>query len=402
MSELIIKKDSTLADFEEYLGITDLKDRTLIVPNNIKEGGSMGHSLQYCQFLLTWARAKENPVAYSFLIGDDTDKIESFAKKPHGLAAAYFSNKIISDRGKGEDIKHQILSAAAPRIKAMHNGNIDEIRYGPRLDFVFIEGAEHQFHGALYSRVPNAYELEDGETHKDCVRKTKECNDSLFNWLTKLGVAKDIQGKLLKQKDLSNENNQEDGTLGRVLCEAFENTCQHAFRHPDGAHLKKNMRCVSIVKNTTIGRDRIAKIDVSSQKARKPAKDYFEHLASKFTTNERKTIEMLEFSIFDSGSGFASSAKLKDNTSDDLKLVMQCFDRDISSKPHESAGKGLYRILSAVHHLGGFLRLRTSSAEAFFASTAEFDPSMEPEKFVHGGLSHIEGTLITIGIPLKF
>ena len=83
-------------------------------------------------------------------------------------------------------------------------------------------------------------------------------------------------------------------------------------------------------------------------------------------------------------------------------LIELCVQKHQSSKPQKNAGVGIYRILSAVDTLGGFMRIRTSSAEAFYAATEGFSPEMPPTDFVHGGLAHVEGTLITIGIPIAY
>jgi hypothetical protein len=394
MPDLIIPKDSTLADFERYMGLNDLGERTLVLPANIlTNAGSLGTSLSYAQFILTWARRAGSPVVKIDLAEDDQENFHRLVQRAHGLGVAYYSGQVLSNRGLGADIRHSLLKAAAPRIRAMHQGELLETARGSEIEMVFIEGARNEFHGSLYSKAPTISEIADNEKHGELIRPRMEANRFIEGCLKTLSL-----NRKLSQYVRSNKT-----PFGSLLCEAFRNTAEHGYRNADGSKLKGNMRCVRIAKSL-VSRDWIQNFKVGSPESMEAAQKYFDVLSQKKGNYEKKQMQFLEFSIFDSGAGFSRTMgnSLQGNTYSDAELVAKCFDKHKSSKLGDASGRGLSRILSAVHKLGGFVRFRTSTAEAFFAASEDFSPDMAPSEFVSGNLPHAEGTLITVGIPVIF
>lgn len=394
MPDLFIPKDSTLADFERYMGLNDLGERTLILPENIlTNAGSLGTSLSYTQFILTWARRAVFPVVKIDLAEGDEDNYLRLVQRAHGLGVAYYAGQVISDKGFGGDIRYSLLKTAAPRIKAMHRGQLLETARGPEIEMVFIEGAQNEFHGSLYSKAPTTAELADSEKHGELIRPRIEANRFIEECLKTLSL-----DRKLSQYIRSNET-----PFGSLLSEAFRNTAEHGYRNADGSKMKGNMRCVRIAKSI-VNRDWIRNFKMGSPNSTEAAQKYFDVLSLKKGVFEKARMQFLEFSIFDSGAGFSKTMgeSLKGTPYTDAELVAKCFDKHKSSKSGDGSGRGLSRILSAVHKLGGFVRFRTSTAEAFFASSEDFSPDMAPSDFVSGNMPHAEGTLITVGIPVIF
>lgn len=409
MAELLIKKGLSLADIESHLSLPDLGLRQLVIPHDLSEGGALGRSMQFAQFLLTWSRRGQNSTLYTYLEEDHPGAYQKFISRAYGLAAAFYADQVLSNRGKGADIRRSLLESAKPRIEAMHQADLSQTAYsGSVIEFIFIEGAKRHYHGALYRRAPTASDLADTELHKRCIRRAWECNRMLNEWLKHLGIRKDVIRDLLGEYSstgitIQKSNDSEDGTLGRVLSEAFENTCLHAFRNVDGSKFKRNFRCVKLAKHNTVGREHIKNFELSSIGAVKDSEIYFNTLADKDRGYGRKNIEFLEFSILDSGPGFAASIRnAVGGIGNDLEAVARCFESNVSSQIQISAGKGLYRILFAIHKLDGFLRLRTDTVEAFYCGSKDFDPDMSAAEFIHGNLPQVEGALITVGIPVRF
>ena len=67
MAELLIKKGLSLAEIENHLRLSDLGSRQLVIPNDLSEGGALGRSMQFAQFLLTWSRRGQNSTLYTYL-----------------------------------------------------------------------------------------------------------------------------------------------------------------------------------------------------------------------------------------------------------------------------------------------------------------------------------------------
>ena len=393
MSELIIKRTSTLADFENHLRASNLGQSQLAVPNSLKEAGALGCSLAFAQFLLTWSRASLAPTINTFLEPEDTENHVRFTERAHGFAAAYFASCARSDRGKGPDIRRSLLLAARPRIMAMHHSELGETGRGTEIEFIFVEGATHEFHGALYAKAPTSAEIADREMHGRLIRGRNDLNRFLERCFRHLGVNERFNDYLFSSET----------PFGSLLAEAFRNTAEHAYCQANGDRLKKNMRCVRIARTQT-SRDWLEAFQTGSELSREAGKRYFSALAGSSSQKIRKNVQLLEISIFDSGPGFSESMRASGRfpESPDKALIDECFRKHHSAKSQSNSGVGIFRILSAVHTLGGFVRVRTSTAEAFYAATSGFSPDMNPEDYVDGGLSRVEGTLLTIGIPIAF
>lgn len=394
MPELLIKKTTTTADFEELLATPNLGEHTLVVPNSISHAGALGCSMAFTQFILTWSRASMKRQVRTFLEPDDDDAHTRFVQRVHGLAAAYYGDSLGANGDPSQNLRSLLLRAARQRILAMQRADLGSTSRGTEIEMIFVSGARHDFHGSLYSKAPNAAEVAEPEAHGRLVRNKSDLNAFLEDCFRFLNAHKPLSHHLLRT----------DLPFGTLLSEAFKNTAEHACAEPGGSKLNRNMRCVRIAR-TQVEREWIESFNVGAPEAREAAQQYFESLASKFGTHSRKNVDIAELSIFDSGRGFsrtmgASLATNEEGT--DVDLVRKCFVKHYSSKPQTTSGVGIQRMLSAVADLGGFMRIRTSSAEAFFACSNRGGDANDPETFVHGGMAPVEGTLITVGIPVAY
>lgn len=393
MPELLIKKTTTPADFEEMLAIPNLGAHTLVVPNSISYAGALGCSMAFTQFLLTWARGSPNRQIRTFLRVADEEAHAKFVQRAHGLAAAYFGRLLVAADEPGQDLRGKLLHAARDRILAMHRSDLAATSRGSEIEMVFIGGAKHEFHGSLYSKAPNSAELAEAEAHGRLIRTKNELNLFLEDCFRFLNSHEVLKRHLLRT----------DLPFGSLLAEAFRNTAEHAYVETDGSKLDLNMRCVR-VSRAQVDRDWIESFNVSAPESRLSARRYFAGLASSLGMRSGKNVDLVELSIFDSGRGYSHTigASGESGPLSDVDLVRQCFLKHRSAKPQSTSGVGIFRMLSAVGALGGFMRVRTSTAEAFYAGTEGKVETAKPCDFVHGGLPSVEGTLITVGIPVAF
>ena len=371
---------------------SDLGSRVLLLPNSLTEESSLGISLAFTQFLLTWARRCKVPIVKTYLSSKDEKKHQRFVQRAHGFSAAYFAKRVLAYDEENSNLRTQLLLAAKPRFDAMYQGILTETSRRLEVELIFVENSELEFHGAVYSKAPTPTEIADREAHGRLIRSKRELNRLLERIFDLLKVKNQFKEQLLRT----------DLPFGSLLTEAFKNTAEHGYLQPDGSRLNKNMRCIRIARSQT-GKNWLENFTVASEKSSRAATSYFEKLARE-GDQTRTNAQMLEISIFDSGSGYSATmgnSRTSEKLSDQA-LIELCVQKHQSSKPQANAGIGIYRILSAVDALGGFLRIRTSSAEAFYAATEGFSPEMSPTDFVHGDLAHVEGTLITIGIPIAY
>jgi len=380
-------------DFEALLRSPDLGQTSLLLPHSLNEEASLGISLAFTQFLLTWSRQCETPIVRSFLrLGDET-KFERFVQRVGGFAAAYYSKRVLPFDNNELNLRRALLLAAKPRFEAMYRGNLTRTCRHSEIEFIFLEDAELEFHGAMYSKAPSPVEIADREAHGRLIRSKRELNRFLERAFTVLEVHEKFRKQLMRV----------DLPFGSLLAEAFKNTAEHGYLQAGGERLSRNMRCVRVARSQT-RREWMEKFSVASERSQEAASAYFRGLASNYGERHLANVQMLEISVYDSGPGFSATIRNSRGGQEisDLALVGLCVEKHRSSKPQETAGIGLYRMLSAVDALGGFLRIRTSSAEAFYATTEGFAPDMPPGEFVHGGLADAQGTLITVGIPIAF
>ena len=118
----------------------------------------------------------------------------------------------------------------------------------------------------------------------------------------------------------------------------------------------------------------------------------------------RAKVRILEISVFDSGPGFAATIEGRD-VSDPQTLHSagaRCFTKHQSAKLAPHGGLGLFKVMELLRELGGFVRVRTASVEVFYGGIPGSDPEIDPKTFSYGGLTPVEGSVVTIGIPIAY
>lgn len=395
MSELQIKRSDGLEEFEKYLRRPSTFQKTLLLPNDLEDGGGIGASVAFCQFLLTWARRATKPEIKTYLKSGDHSSFEQFTGRVHGLCAAYVSNRLIAhdDKGAGGDIRLDVLRAARARIEAMSRGELQEAGRGREIEFILIQDARNQFHGSLYSQKPAPIDLMDRQKHGELIRSHRELNRLLELCFDHLNVTHLLE-KHIRRTDF---------VFGALLSELFRNTAEHGFLDLSGGRLSLNLRCIRLAV-TLIARDKLAQKSVSSPEAQEAAHQYFTRMSTLRGEYERDKVRVLELSVFDSGPGFAATIEGHDVVDEEQarKAVARCFRKHQSAKSAPRAGEGLYKVIGLLRILGGYVRVRTSTVEAFYGAGGEEPAEVDPDSFVHGRLAPVEGSVVTVCFPITF
>lgn len=391
MADIQITRDAGPAEIESLLASGRLAAEGMKVPNTLTNNGALGASLAVAQLLLTWSRRNENRTLQTYLTPGDTEGYKAFTGNAHGLAAAYFADRAVA--ADGSEIRRELLQAARDRILAMHALDLSNTARGLAIEFILVQGARAEFHGALYSKAPSAAELADRERHGHLVQSPTAMNALLASCAKSLS----LESKLKRLLEWRN------APLGQLLHESFRNTAEHAYYRPNGGRFLPNLRCVRIGM-PYLSREDVTHASVSRPESQAVASAYFQRVAEKQSTEQRSRIMFFEMSVLDSGAGFASTISHANTESrrSDRDAVIQCFGKHMSAKLGQNSGLGLNRILKEVHELDGFLRVRTNTVEAFYAPMEGMKPDSAPDQFVHGGLAPVEGTLLTIVLPLGY
>ena len=386
---LRLKRADGAPQFEQYMRATQQGDTTLRLPNTLTAAAGLGRSVSLTQLIATWARNSLSRQLSTYLPANDHTAHTAFVSRLHGLAAAYFADQISADN-QTTDIRQPLLQAAIPRIQAMSTRQFQRAGRGTQAELLFVHGARLQFHSAVYSHPPAYAEWKDPQEHGNLVVSAQQMNALLRNILRALNLPrKDFEHiePLLEPRTVP---------LGRLLHETFRNTAEHAYLDTAGGVPPRGLRCILIATRHAHPSELNPEALVSADH---PGLDrYFNRLRRRISPVGRRLVFMLELSVLDTGPGFAATIGQAGGTSD-VERVKACFDDYVSSKPGPNSGLGLGRVLRLVSALGGFVRFRTSTTEAFFAEPVSSpDSALSPN--VEGNLPDAVGTVLTIGVPL--
>ena len=389
---LAVRQRDGVPEYDQHMQAVQRGNLMLQLPRAISHAGGLGRSVSFTQLIATWASASSKRHIRTTLPATGQDDIQRFASRLHGLAAAYYADRITANDGR-TDLRQRLLEAAAPRIRAMSNRQFDVAAKGPLTEFIFVHNARRQFHSAAYRHKPSPPDLMDPQRHGQLIVSPREMNALLFNVLRAQQLPRADFARiepLLDRRELP---------LGSLLHETFRNTAEHAYVDLNGRIPARGLRCIMIAARRANPDELRPKSLVSA--AHPQLDSYFTRLRDRAGRGVRRLVHILELSVLDTGPGFAAtiSSRVKDGVRDSDR-VARCFLDHVSSKPGPNSGLGLSRVLSHVRGLGGFVRVRTSTTEAFFSPLSNAS-STQGSLHVAGNLPRATGTALTIAIPLE-
>ena len=398
-SIISVRKQYGIREYEDCIKAILRRDGVskIEIPRSISYGGALGVSVSFAQLISTWASSSSSRYGEQILTtlpSNDNDAHERFVSRLHGLTAAYYACSV-TGQDKKIDLRRKLLKAAAPRISAMSRREFSRVSKGRMAELIFVHGAQHQFHSAVYSRVPEQADLMDPQLHGELIVSPREMSAMVEKILKELKLRERDMVRLIPF--LENK----DYPIGQLLHETFRNTAEHAYLDLDGRIPQKGIRTI-LIAYQELEPDHLRPETLLSAEHH-GAKKYFDRLRMRANLRDRNKIHILELSVFDTGPGFAdtiSKYKEFDNCTE-AEYVSHCFNDHVSCKGGPNSGLGLGRVLSLVRHLEGFIRVRTSTTEIFYSSESQYIDSKQTA-FVVGYLPKVTGTVITIAVPLKF
>ena len=383
-----VRKNDGISDYDEYMLAAQPGNAALeIYASSVSHAGGLGRSVSFAQLIATWASTSAERRILTWLTAKSRDDLSRFVSRLHGLSAAYYADRITGRDGT-TNLKPLLLDAAAPRIRAMGNGKFADTARGRLTEFVFVHSWQRQFHSVVYLRKPTTPDLMDRQRHGELIISSRGMSALLISILRPQMRFGDFEriAELL-------------GPLGHFLHETFRNTAEHAYLDLDGRVPSMGLRCILVAIRHTYQDELQASALISAEHPH--ADQYFERLRHRAGRGRRRLVHILEISVLDTGPGYiATIAPHLDANADDSERVAQCFIDHVSSKRGPNSGLGLGRVLSQVSKLSGFLRVRTSTTEAFFSSLYDTGGSQLVPHVV-GNLAAATGTALTIAVPLN-
>ncbi len=389
---LTVRQRDGIAEYERHMQVVHRGDLVLRLPRSISHAGALGRSVSFAQFIATWANACAEPRIRTTLAAGDHDQIERFASRVHGLAAAYHASRITANDGR-TNLRRPLLEAAAPRIRAMSDRQFASVAKGPLTELIFLNRADRQFHSAAYHHEPTRSDLMDPQRHGKLIVSPREMNALILNVLRAQHLPRADLARITPLLDKRSH------PLGTLLHETFRNTAEHAYLDLRGNIPPRGVRCILIAARTATLDELFPPLLVSAEHPHLDS--YFAGLRARISRGRRRLVHILELSILDTGPGFnATIAPHLHSDAENASPVAQCFRDHVTSKRGPNSGLGLGRILFHLGSLGGFLRIRTSSAEAFFSPLSGASGS-DPTPHVADGLAQVTGTVVTMAVPLE-
>lgn len=389
---LAVRKRDGVAEHDKHMGRAQQSPMALSLPQSISHAGALGRSVSLAQLIATWANASSEKLIQTSLTTEDCDNIERFSSRLHGLAAAYYANRITGADGQ-TDLRRALLKAATPRICAMSERRYASTAKGRLTELVFLHGATRQFHSAAYLREPSRCDVMDPQHHGQLVVSPHEMNALVRQALQAQrvpGADFDRIAPLLDRRD---------APLGTLLHEAFRNTAEHAYLSLDGRVPHRGLRCILIAVRSVNPQELHPRVLVCAEHPE--LESYCASLRGYAAQGNRRLVHFIELSVLDTGPGFmATIANRVQSGIGDAEKVAECFEDHVSSKRGPNSGLGLGRILRRINKLDGFLRIRTSSTEAVFSSGWQ-NSDTKPTPHVVGGLPTAIGTALTMAVPLR-
>ncbi|MDE0420766.1 MAG: hypothetical protein OXK76_07750 [Gammaproteobacteria bacterium] len=389
---LAVRQRDGMVEFDRHMQAVQREELVLKLPRSVSHAGGLGRSVSFAQLIATWAAACRERRILTTLPVSGRDDIDRFASRLHGLAAAYYASCVAADDGV-TNLRRSILEAAAPRISAMSERLYESAARGPLTELIFVHHARHQFHSAVYRRRPAPPDLMDPERHGELIVSPREMNALLVNVLRAQRLPRADFGRiapLLKEGSYP---------LGTLLHETFRNTAEHAYLDEAGRTPRRGLRCIVIAARNADPKELNPRMLVSAQHPE--LEEYFGRLRERATLGQRRLVHMLELSVLDTGPGFTATIAGQAGPEDsDAGRVALCFVDHVSRKGGPNSGLGLGRVLSHLRTLGGFLRIRTSTTEAFFSPFSQAS-GQSPAPHVAGDLPKAVGTALTMAVPLE-
>lgn len=374
----IAQIESALAQISNALGANPMSlpaDRSLL---------GAGGEAALMQAVVTWAQTEiargHRPSLQTFIASDDDPLLEDFVTAMPGMAAALVCGRASGKRAK--DITVPLKMTALGRLhEAYDKPNLD--RSGRSVTLLCADQS-YPFPSVLYGLEPS------GTRSLRSIESFDELARRMFGEIVLPDQERAIPDDLFS-------------AAGGFIYELFSNTHDHATDSFDGkSPISPSIRGIQFKYHSAP-----ATAWKTITEGYEPLEQYFRKIAPR----NGKHCQLIEISIFDSGSGLAQNWLKKPlnqiEPEEEIRAVIECFGKGNSTKRHRRFGEGLPLVIKLLDRKRGFLRIRTGRL-ALHADFATRQPrnldnftdfmSWHPDR---GPLAAASGTLVTVLLPLN-
>jgi hypothetical protein len=370
-------------------------------------GGGLGVEVALTQLLITWARVNEKTdiELHTYIREEEFQKIlYKYCSTLYGICALYMAPKITDQKHKKIE-RYVALEPAKELISAMDTSEYRTIMLRektkeerllyqgtkqkggtPNIFLLSIAGAEKQYIRSLYTSRTNTEGYRVVRDSPEMKSEFEKIIDSMDNTLVENPIKSTIKKSKLSEQ------------VGIILNELIKNAEEHAKTDHKG---NKYLREISGLK---VGYSRYKQGDLEKITRGFWEDSYIDFISNRYFRN-RDHIQIVEISVFDSGPGFSRRWMKKDfgefSFNQEIQAIQECFKKGESSKSNEGRGEGLYNVSKIVQILGGSIRVRTGrtlTSRGYYPEDKRVSTEIDnyPTQ-----LAPIEGTALTICIPIE-
>jgi hypothetical protein len=342
-------------------------------------GHAAGGEAAMAQAVITWAQTAQKAELATYATGQVDPQIETLARHLVGLCAALLCDEVTAL--SGSSIRTELREAAFRRLKILQGPDPQTGSRGPQLEIICADHTNRPFPAMLY-----------------------DVDEQGVGFLKPESAFRDLGRLMLKttapQSARAGFEPRLYSAIGDLLFELFRNTDEHARTDVRGDYLRRSVRGIQARRHALLPGD--------LEKAVQDSPALLKYCRKRQVRTGRSQLQLLEFSVFDSGPGLASRWLGRPTVSleEELMAIEACFERHRSTKPIRGRGMGLPIVIAALREKDGFLRVRTGR-HSLYADLGEereakfgAPPSLQPWS-TGKGLPEAHGTLFTFFLPFE-
>jgi hypothetical protein len=393
MTPIHDEKLATLDDIENAIDRAQEEAIVRVSADSISKRHGALRDAARLQALVTIAKKSKDFQLHLNATQNQESTLRELATYAPGLTAIRINDAGVNIGGRIIPRKN-VLPFATQRIIDTDNQDFKKILYGRTIDICCISGADRQYINPLFTTKNRLAVKPPAAMSRTLVDILKIVTTTDFNLL--------------------------DSTLldafGVFTSELFKNTQEHACKDEFGQVYISHVEGM-----ITSFIEMEASVYKSDYSGHKRLLDYWNSRAETNEDESREKLRCFQISFFDTGPGITGRAfgdkYQRASILDEKKGLLQCIEKNFSSKNQLGAGNGYPTILTELSKIGGLIRIRTGRQCIFNCFTKEdqvnwrvnpveqvdliHEKLMQFDDWSGRALSPVAGTVVTVIVPLR-
>lgn len=370
----------SVAEAERIFGrLEGTRDTSVLKIATKSRGNAAGGEAAVAQAVITWAQAQQTAQLTTYASDQSDGQIETLTRHLVGLCAALLCDEATAQ--DGSSIRGNLREAALRRLNILQGRDPRSGSRGPQIEIICADHINRPYPATLY----DVDERGGGSLR----------SESAFRDVGRLMLR-----ATMPETARSTVEPRLYSAIGDALYELFRNTDDHARTDIRGDYLRRSIRGIQARRHALLPAD----LDRAVQDS-PPLLSYCQR---RQVREGRSHLQLIEFSVFDSGPGLASRwlGRPAAGREEELIAINACFERHSSTKSIRGRGMGLPIVIAALRERDGFLRVRTGRhslyADLGQEREAAFGTPPELQQWSRkGDVPQASGSLFTFLFPLE-